>query len=167
MNMYHRGGHWSQPLTYRDTNAQWRVQEAGVVTTRYRAPLAATSSTTAEAGEVTTPPKPPPPEQTEAEMALVDNDSGIGSLHAHDEKEPTYAIAITPGMRAIVIKSGVYCDIQPVPAGSTSKDYRLKAIPFVFKGDAGVPVETARGINQNMSRISHDIPRPLLPVVED
>ncbi|KAG6434202.1 hypothetical protein SASPL_105825 [Salvia splendens] len=31
-----------------------------------------------------------------------------------------------------------YCDIQPVPAGSTSEDYRLKAIPFVLKGDAGV-----------------------------
>ncbi|KAG6397718.1 hypothetical protein SASPL_143888 [Salvia splendens] len=95
-------------------------------------------------------------------MALVDNDSGIGSLHAHDEKEPTYAIAITPGMRTIAIKSGVlavlsnfyglskecpyafleefcrYCDIQSVPAGSISEDYRLKAITFVLKGDAGV-----------------------------
>ncbi|XP_042059523.1 uncharacterized protein LOC121804038 [Salvia splendens] len=95
-------------------------------------------------------------------MSPIDNDSGIGSLHAHDEKEPTHAIAITPWMRTIVIKSGVlavlshfyglskecpyafleefcrYCDIQPLPAGSTSEDYRLKAIPFVLKGDAGV-----------------------------
>ncbi|KAG6403495.1 hypothetical protein SASPL_135718 [Salvia splendens] len=95
-------------------------------------------------------------------MALVDNDSRIGSLHAHDEKEPTHAIAITPGMRTNAIKSGVlailsnfyglskecpyafleefcrYCDIQPVPAGCTSEDYRLKAIPFVLKGDARV-----------------------------
>ncbi|KAG6401095.1 hypothetical protein SASPL_137940 [Salvia splendens] len=95
-------------------------------------------------------------------MALVDNDSGIGSLHAHDEKEPTHAIAVTLGMQTIAIKSGVlavlshfyglskecpyafleefcrYCDIQPVPAGSTSEDYRLKAIPFFLKGEAEV-----------------------------
>ncbi|KAG6416193.1 hypothetical protein SASPL_123617 [Salvia splendens] len=95
-------------------------------------------------------------------MAVVADDSGIGSLHAHDEREPTHAIAATPGMRTIAIKSGVlavlshfygllkecpyafleefcrYCDIQPVPAGSTSEDYRLKVIPFVLKGDAGV-----------------------------
>ncbi|KAG6411806.1 hypothetical protein SASPL_129890 [Salvia splendens] len=95
-------------------------------------------------------------------MALNDNDSGIGSLHAHDEREPTHAIAATPWMRTIAIKSGVlavlshfydlskecpyafleefcrYCDIQPLPAGSTSEDYRLKAIPFVLKGEAGV-----------------------------
>ncbi|KAG6401052.1 hypothetical protein SASPL_137897 [Salvia splendens] len=98
----------------------------------------------------------------EAEMAVVIDDSGIGSLHAHDEREPTHAITATPGMRTIAIKSGVlavlshfyglwkecpyafldelcrYCDIQPVPAGSTSEDYRLKAIPFVLKGDAGI-----------------------------
>ncbi|KAG6385772.1 hypothetical protein SASPL_154653 [Salvia splendens] len=150
-------------------NAQWRVQEAGVVTTRYRAALAAgaLSSTTEqltseEEGELTTPPKPPLLEEAEKQMAVVDNDWGIGSLHAHDEKEPTHAIAITPGMRVITIKSGVlavlsnfyglskkypyafleefcrYCDIQPVPTGSTSEDYRLKVIPFVLKGDAGV-----------------------------
>ncbi|KAG6405776.1 hypothetical protein SASPL_133370 [Salvia splendens] len=95
-------------------------------------------------------------------MTAVADDSGIGSLHAHDESEPTHAIAATPGMRTIAIKSGVlavlsnsyglskecpyafleefcrYCDIQPVPARSTSKDYRLKAIPFILKGDAGV-----------------------------
>ncbi|KAG6414444.1 hypothetical protein SASPL_127166 [Salvia splendens] len=138
--------------------------EAGVVTTRYLATLAATAAaeqlTSEEEGEQKVPPQPPPLEQTKAEMALVDNDSGIDSLHAHEEKEPTHAIAITPGMRTIAIKSGVlavlshvyglskecpysfleefcrYCDIQPVPAGSTS-DYRLKAIPFVLKGDAG------------------------------
>ncbi|KAG6401089.1 hypothetical protein SASPL_137934 [Salvia splendens] len=68
-------------------------------------------------------------------MALVDNDSRMGSLHAHDEKEPTHAITINPGMRTITIKSGV---LAPVPAGSTSEDYRLKAIPFVLKGVAGV-----------------------------
>ncbi|KAG6390968.1 hypothetical protein SASPL_148714 [Salvia splendens] len=68
-------------------------------------------------------------------MAPVVDDSGIGSLHAHDEKEPTHSIAATPGMRTIVIKSGV---LAPVPAGSTSEDYRLKAIPFVLKGNAGV-----------------------------
>ncbi|KAG6427681.1 hypothetical protein SASPL_111927 [Salvia splendens] len=95
-------------------------------------------------------------------MALVADNSGIGSLHVHNEKEPTHAIAATPGMQSIAIKSGVlavlshfyglskecpyafleefcrYCDIQPVPARSTSEDYRLKAIPFVLKGDAGV-----------------------------
>ncbi|KAG6416079.1 hypothetical protein SASPL_123503 [Salvia splendens] len=89
---------------------------------------------------------------------LVDNDSGIGSLDAHDEMEPTHAIAATLGMWTIAIKLGVlavlsyfyglskecpyafldefwrYCDIQPVSAGSTSEDYRLKAIPFVLKG---------------------------------
>ncbi|KAG6430890.1 hypothetical protein SASPL_108963 [Salvia splendens] len=68
-------------------------------------------------------------------MTLVDNDSGIGSLHAHDEKEPTHVIDITPGMWTIAIKSGV---LALVPAGSTSEDYRLKAILFVLKGDAGV-----------------------------
>ncbi|KAG6430854.1 hypothetical protein SASPL_108927 [Salvia splendens] len=68
-------------------------------------------------------------------MALVADDSSIGSLHTHDEKEPTYAIATTPGMRTIAIKSGV---LAPVPAGSTSEDYRLKVIPFVLKRDAGV-----------------------------
>ncbi|KAG6388987.1 hypothetical protein SASPL_150424 [Salvia splendens] len=123
---------------------------------------AAEQLTSEEEGEQPTPPKPPPFEQTETDMALVDNDSRIGSLHAHDEKEPTHAIAITPGMRTIAIKSRVlavlsnfyglskecpyafleefcrYCDIQPMPAGSTSEDYRLKAIPFVLKGDAGV-----------------------------
>ncbi|KAG6406285.1 hypothetical protein SASPL_133885 [Salvia splendens] len=95
-------------------------------------------------------------------MALVADDSGIGSQHAHDVKEPTHAIVVTPGMRTIAIKLGVlavlshfyglskeclysfleefcrYCDIQLVPAGSTSEDYRLKVIPFILKGDAGV-----------------------------
>ncbi|KAG6408272.1 hypothetical protein SASPL_131277 [Salvia splendens] len=152
MRRYQHGGHWNHPFLYRETNAHWRVQEAGLVTTRYRAALEATAA--AEQ------PKQPPPKQ--AEMALVDNDSGIGSLQAHDEKEPTYATVVTPGMRTIAIKSGVlavlshfyglskecpyafleefcrYCDIQPVPAGSTSEDYRLKAIAFVLKGEAGV-----------------------------
>ncbi|KAG6383859.1 hypothetical protein SASPL_156372 [Salvia splendens] len=162
---YHRGGHWNHPLIYRDTNAHWRVQEAGVVTTRYRAALAAAAAdqlTREEEGEQNAPPQPPPLEQAETKMALVDNDSGICSLHAHDEKEPSHAIAISSGMRTIAIKSGVlavfsnfyglskecpyafleefcrYCDIQPVPAGSTSGDYRFKVVPFVLKGDAGV-----------------------------
>ncbi|KAG6435698.1 hypothetical protein SASPL_100573 [Salvia splendens] len=165
MRRYHRGGHWNHPLIYRDTNAHWRVQEAGVVTTCYRAALKATAAeqlTNEEEGEQNAPPKLPPLEQAEANMALVDNDSRIGSLHAHDEKEPTHAIAITPGMQMIAIKLGVlvvlsnfyglsnecpysfleefcrYCDTQPVPAGSTSEDYRLKAIPFVLKGDTKV-----------------------------
>ncbi|KAG6430670.1 hypothetical protein SASPL_108742 [Salvia splendens] len=152
---YHRGGHWNHPLIYRGANAHWRVQEAGVVTTRFMAALEA-----AAAAEQNT--LPPPPERTEAEKALVADDSGISSLHAHDEKEPTHAIAATPGMRTIAIRSGVlailsyfyglskeclyafleefcrYCDIQPVQARSTSEDCRLKAIPFVLKGDAGV-----------------------------
>ncbi|KAG6397651.1 hypothetical protein SASPL_143821 [Salvia splendens] len=137
----------------RETNAHWRVQEAGVVTTHYREALEA-----AAAAEHNT--QTPPLEQ--AGMALVVDDLGIGFLQAHDEKEPTHAIVITPGMRTITIKSGVlavlshfygllkecpyafleefyrYCDIRPVPAGSTSEDYRLKAIPFVLKGDASV-----------------------------
>ncbi|KAG6403187.1 hypothetical protein SASPL_135404 [Salvia splendens] len=139
----------------RKTNTQWRVQEAGIVITRRRAALEAAAATEQKT-------QPPPPERTEAEMVVVTNDSGIGSLHAHDEREPTHAIAATPGMRTIAIKSGVlvflshfygiskeclyafleqfcrYCNIQPVPAGSTSEDYKLKAIPFVLKGDAGV-----------------------------
>ncbi|KAG6430537.1 hypothetical protein SASPL_108607 [Salvia splendens] len=109
---------------------RWLLEEeheAGVVTTRYRAALEAAA--TAEQNTQ------PPPERTEAEMTLVADDSGMGSLHAHDEKEPTHAIAATPGMRTIAIKSGV---LAPVPAGSTSEDYRLKVIPFVLKGDAGV-----------------------------
>ncbi|KAG6415925.1 hypothetical protein SASPL_123344 [Salvia splendens] len=163
--VYHRGGHWNHPLIYRDTNAHWRVQEAGVITTRYRAALEAAAAeqlTSEEEGEQNAPPKPPPLEQAKADMSHVDNNSGIGSLHAQDEKEPTHAIAITPGMRTIAIKSGVlavlsnfyglskecpyafleefcrYIDIQPVPAGSTSEDYRLQAIPFILNGDAGV-----------------------------
>ncbi|KAG6405943.1 hypothetical protein SASPL_133537 [Salvia splendens] len=147
---YQSGGHWNHPFLYRETNAHWRVQEAGVVTTHYRAALEA-----AAAAKQNT--QPPP-----AEIALVADDSGIESLHAHDEKEPTHAIAATLGMRTITIKSGVlavlshfyglskecpyafleefyrYCDIQPMPAGSTSEDYRLKDILFVLKGDAGV-----------------------------
>ncbi|KAG6389032.1 hypothetical protein SASPL_150491 [Salvia splendens] len=150
MRRYQRGGHWNHPFLYIETNAHWRVREGGVVTTRYGAALEA-----AAAAEQNT-------QQPPTEVALVTDDSGIGSLHAHDEKEPTHAIAATPGMRTIAIKSGVlavlshfyglskecpyafleefcrYCDIQPVPAGSTSEDYRLKAIPFVLKGDAGV-----------------------------
>ncbi|KAG6397526.1 hypothetical protein SASPL_143695 [Salvia splendens] len=162
MRRYQRGRHWNHPFLYRETYAHWRVQEADIVTTRYRAAQAAAAAEqlTSEEEEKNTQPKPPPPEQ--AEMALVDNDSGIGSLHAHDEKKPTHAIAATPWMWTIAIKSGVlailshfyglsnecpyafleefcrYCDIQPVPAGSTSEDYRLKAIPFVLKGEAGV-----------------------------
>ncbi|KAG6431263.1 hypothetical protein SASPL_109341 [Salvia splendens] len=93
--------------------------------------VAADQLTSEEEGEQNAQPRPPPLEQGKEEMALVDNDSGIGSLHAHDEKEPTHAIAVTPGMRTIAIKS------EPVPAGSTSEDYRLKAIPFVLKGEAG------------------------------
>ncbi|KAG6387331.1 hypothetical protein SASPL_152518 [Salvia splendens] len=155
MRRYQRGGHWNHPFLYRETNAHWRVQEVGVVTSRYRAALEAAAA----AEQIT---QPPPPEQAEAKMSLADNDSGIDSLHAHDDREPTHAIAATPGMRTIAIKSGVlavlshfydlskvcpyafreefcrYCDIQPVPAGSTSEDYRLKAIPFVLNGDAGV-----------------------------
>ncbi|KAG6397790.1 hypothetical protein SASPL_144251 [Salvia splendens] len=148
MRRYQRGGHWNHPFLCRE--AHWRVQEAGIVTPRYRAALEA-----ATAAEQNT--QPPP-----AEMALVADDSGIGSLHAHDEKDPTHAIAASPRMRTIAIKSGVlavlshfyglskecpyafleefcrYCGIQPVPAGSTSEDYRLKVIPFVLKDDAGV-----------------------------
>ncbi|KAG6393073.1 hypothetical protein SASPL_147303 [Salvia splendens] len=155
MRRYHQGDYWNHPLIYRRTNTQWRVQEAGIVITRRRAALEAAAATEQKT-------QPPPPERTEEEMAVVTDDSGIGSLHAHDEREPTHAIAATPGMRTIAIKSGVlavlshfyglskecpyafleefcrYCDIQPVPAGSTSEDYRLKAIPFVLKGDAGV-----------------------------
>ncbi|KAG6418688.1 hypothetical protein SASPL_120892 [Salvia splendens] len=166
MRRYHRGSHWNHPFIYRGTNAHWRVQEVCFVTTRYRAALAAAAAvdqlTSEDEGEQNAQPKPPPLEQAKAEMALVADDSGIGSLHAHDEKEPTHAIAVTPGIRSIAIKSGVlavlsdfyglsneclyafleefyrYCDIQPVPAGSPSEEYRLKAIPFVLKGDAGV-----------------------------
>ncbi|KAG6418594.1 hypothetical protein SASPL_120798 [Salvia splendens] len=54
-------------------------------------------------------------------------------------------IAIKPGVLAILSHFYAfleefcrYCDILPVPAGSTSEDYRLMAIPFVLKGDAGV-----------------------------
>ncbi|XP_042051469.1 activity-regulated cytoskeleton-associated protein-like [Salvia splendens] len=134
-------GHWNHPLIYRNTNAQWRVQEAGVVTTRYRAALEAAASsssveqlTSEEEGEQTTPPKPSLLKEAEKQMAVVDNDWGIGSLHAHDEKEPTHAITVTPGIREFC----GYCDIQPVLAGSTSEDYRLKAIPFVLKDDARI-----------------------------
>ncbi|KAG6424533.1 hypothetical protein SASPL_114951 [Salvia splendens] len=119
---YHQGNYWNHPFIYRRTNTQWRIQEAGVVTTRYRAAQAAAAT------EQNT--NPPPPEQAVVKMALVPDDSRIGSLHAHDEREPTHAIAATPGMRTI--------EAVPVPAGSTSEDYRLKAIPFVLKGDAGV-----------------------------
>ncbi|KAG6413889.1 hypothetical protein SASPL_126604 [Salvia splendens] len=162
----------------------WRVQEAGVVTTRYRAVLAAVDQLTSEEeGEQNAQPKPPPLEQAKAEMALVADDSGIGSLHAHDEKEPTHAIVVTPGMRTIAIKSGVlavlshfyglskecpyafleefcrYCDIQPIPAGSTSEDYRLKSIPFVLKGDAVVWLSRLpERVHQNMGRVPNDIP---------
>ncbi|KAG6433359.1 hypothetical protein SASPL_104969 [Salvia splendens] len=148
-----------------------RGHEAGVVTTRYRAALAAAASsstaeqlTSEEEGELSTPVKQeiPLPEEAEAKMVVVDNDWGIGSLHAHDEKEPTHAITVTLGIRALAVKLGVlavlsnfyglpkecpyaflkefcrYCDIQPVLAGSTSEDYRLKAIPFVLKGDVGI-----------------------------
>ncbi|KAG6387396.1 hypothetical protein SASPL_152583 [Salvia splendens] len=155
MRRYHQGDYWNHPLIYRRTNTQWRVQEADVVITRRRAALEAAAATEQKT-------QPPPLEQTEAEMVIVIDDSGIGSLHAHDEREPTHAITATPRMRTIAIKSGVlailshfyclskefpyafldefcrYCDIQPVPVGSTSEDYRLKAIPFVLKGDAGV-----------------------------
>ncbi|KAG6387297.1 hypothetical protein SASPL_152484 [Salvia splendens] len=151
---YHQGDYWNHPLLYRKTNTQWRVQEAGVVITRRRAALEAAAATEQKT-------QPLPPERTKAEMVVVTDDSGIGSLHAHDEREPTHAIAATPGIRTIAIKSGVlavlshfysfskecpyafleefcrYYDIQPVPAGSTSEDYRIKAIPFVLKGDAG------------------------------
>ncbi|KAG6394808.1 hypothetical protein SASPL_145398 [Salvia splendens] len=155
MRRYHQGDYWNHPLIYRRTNTLWRVQVADVVITRRRATLEAVAATEHKT-------QPPPPERTEAEMAVVIDDSGIGSLHAHDEREPTHAITATPGMRTIAIKSGVlavlshfyglskecpytfleefcrYYDIQLVPAGSTSEDYRLKAIPFVLKGDAGV-----------------------------
>ncbi|KAG6416315.1 hypothetical protein SASPL_123743 [Salvia splendens] len=119
----------------RETNAHWRVQEAGVVTTHYRAALEA-----AAAAEQNT--QPPPPEQAGAKMALADNDSGIGSLHAHDDREPTHAIAATPGMRTIAIN---LCRLDPDPkiTGSNTgfrleEFYRYNDIPFVLKGDAGV-----------------------------
>ncbi|XP_042029764.1 uncharacterized protein LOC121776640 [Salvia splendens] len=75
-------------------------------------------------------------------------------------------------MRTIAIKSGVlavlshfyglskecpyafldefcrYCDIQPVPAGSTSEDYRLKDIPFILKGNARVWLSRFQGLLQ-------------------
>ncbi|XP_042035173.1 uncharacterized protein LOC121781504 [Salvia splendens] len=40
-------------------------------------------------------------------MALADNDSESVLYNAHDDREPTHAIAATPGMRTIAIKSGV------------------------------------------------------------
>ncbi|KAG6401007.1 hypothetical protein SASPL_137852 [Salvia splendens] len=131
MRRYRRGGHRNHPFLYREINAHWRVQEAGVVTTRYRAALEAVA-----AAEKNT--QPPPPEQAGAKMDLADNDSGISSSHAHDDMEPTHAIVATPVMRTIAIKSRV---LAPVPAGSTSEDYRLKANPFILKGDAGVCIE--------------------------
>ncbi|KAG6399917.1 hypothetical protein SASPL_141402 [Salvia splendens] len=126
---YHRGGHWNHPLIYRGANAHWRVQRAGVVTTRYKAALEA-----AAAAKQNTQPPPPPPERTEADMNLVDNDSGIGVMtvlsHFYGlSKECPYAF---------LEEFCRYCDIQPIPPGSTSEDYRLKAIPFVLKGEAGV-----------------------------
>ncbi|KAG6424589.1 hypothetical protein SASPL_115007 [Salvia splendens] len=178
-------------VAYRETNARWRVQEAGVVTTRYRAALAAVVDadqlTREEEGEQNAQPKPPPLQQAEAEMALVADDSGIGSLHAHDEKEPTHAIVVTPGMRTIVIKSEVmvvlshfyglskecpyafleefcrYYDIQPVPAGSTSEDYRLKAIPFILKGDAGVWLSRLPegALKREITEARHEYDEPL------
>ncbi|KAG6405446.1 hypothetical protein SASPL_133035 [Salvia splendens] len=144
MRRYQRGGHSNHPFVYRDTNVHWRIQEAGVVTTRYQATLPAASAAAAEQltceeeGEQNVPPQPPPLEQAKVEMALVNNDSGIGSLHAHDEKEPTHAIAITPGMRTIAIKNSADTATSNLCRLDTSEDYRLKAIPFVLKSDAGV-----------------------------
>ncbi|KAG6414406.1 hypothetical protein SASPL_127128 [Salvia splendens] len=89
----------------------------------YSLPRSLSSWGSEEEGEQNAQPKPPPLEKAKAEMALVADDSGIGTLHAHDEKEPIHAIAITLGMRTIAIKS-------------TSEDYRLKAIPFILKGNA-------------------------------
>ncbi|KAG6405758.1 hypothetical protein SASPL_133352 [Salvia splendens] len=179
MRRYHQGDYWNHPLIYRRTNTQWRVQEAGVVITRRRALLEASAATEQKT-------QPPPPERTEAEMAVVADDSEIDSLHAHDEREPTHAIAATPGMQTIAIKSGVlailshfcgllkecpyafleefcrYCDIQPVPAGSTSEDYRLKAIPFVLKGDAGVWLSRLpEGSIRTWAEFSHEYDEPL------
>ncbi|KAG6427672.1 hypothetical protein SASPL_111918 [Salvia splendens] len=169
MRRYHQGDYWNHPLIYRRTKTQWRVKEAGVVITCRGAVLEAAAATEQKT-------QPPPPERTEVEMAIVADDSGIGSLHAHDEREPTHAIAATPGMRTITIKSGVlavlshfyglskecpydfleefcrYCDIQPVPAGSTSEDYRLKAIPFVLKGDAEARQEYDEPLGQYWDR---------------
>ncbi|KAG6418586.1 hypothetical protein SASPL_120790 [Salvia splendens] len=136
MRRYQRGGHWNHPHIYKDTNAHWRVQEAGGVTTRDRAALAATATTdqltNEEEGEQNTPPQQPPLEQAKAEMALANNDSGVLAVLSNFyglSKECPYAF---------LEKFCRYCDIQPVPAGSTSEDYRLKAIPFILKGDTGV-----------------------------
>ncbi|KAG6427888.1 hypothetical protein SASPL_112135 [Salvia splendens] len=111
-------------------------------------------------------------------MVAVDNDWGIGSLQAHDEKEPTHAIAV------IAIKSGVlvvlsnfyglskerpyafldefcrYCDIQPVPAGSTSEDYKLKAIPFVLK-DRFFPTSKTGALKREITEARQEYDEPL------
>ncbi|KAG6430527.1 hypothetical protein SASPL_108597 [Salvia splendens] len=137
-------GHWNHPLIYRNTNAQWRVQEAGVVTTRYRAALEAAASsssveqlTSEEEGEQTTPPKPSLLKEAEKQMAVVDNDWGIGSLHAHDEKEPTHAITVTPGIRAIpfVLKDDARIWLRRLPEGSirTWAEFRLIFLDRFFR----------------------------------
>ena len=90
----------------------------------------------------------------------IDDDPEIGSLNAHSDGEPPQAIVVTPGQSACDVKPhvlavlptfhgksyegpyefihefGKICKAQKRPAGSSEDDYRLKALPFVLKGEA-------------------------------
>ncbi|KAL1545199.1 hypothetical protein AAHA92_21948 [Salvia divinorum] len=91
----------------------------------------------------------------------MEDDPEIGSLNAHLSGEPAQAIVLTPGQAGIEVKNNVLavmphfygrkidnlyeflhefcklCGIQRRPAGSTEEDYRLRALPFALKGEAG------------------------------
>ncbi|KAG6416161.1 hypothetical protein SASPL_123585 [Salvia splendens] len=104
-------------------------------------------------------------------MALVADNSGIGSLHAHDEKEPTHAIAATSGMRTIAIKSGVLAvlsDFYARVGWIHIRRLQAQGYSLRFKGRCGrLAVKAARRIHQDLGRIPHDIPRPLLSSIKD
>ncbi|KAL1534771.1 hypothetical protein AAHA92_30909 [Salvia divinorum] len=131
MHRNQRFGRWNPPVNWRDTESNWRIREvANPVTTRSRLSTAVPVPSSSESeGDTETPQLIKEESDLFSDfenMANMEDDPETGSLNAHLSGEPAQAIVITPGQAGI----------ERRPAGSTEKEYRLRALPFALKGKA-------------------------------
>ncbi|KAL1559146.1 hypothetical protein AAHA92_09520 [Salvia divinorum] len=153
-------GYWSCPRFMRSAESKWRIKEfLAPVTTRSGRTLAGPVQPSFGRKEE----EDPPSEAKEVKTtmaAMNEEDPEIGSLNAHLNGEPSSAIVVSTGQAGIEVKNNVLavmphfygrridnpyeflhefcklCGIQMRPARSTEEDYRLRALPFVLKGEA-------------------------------
>ena len=169
-----RFGNWNNSSGSRNVQFRWQVKEStSTVTTRSGLttgdpfPFGSDSEEDWNSSGREDPKSSSETEHSETEeeesvdMAnLVDPDPEIGSLTAHLDVEPAYAIVSNQRQRSIDIKTNVLgvlptfsrrrnecpyeflnecnklCSIQKRPNDATGEDYRLRAVPFALKGEA-------------------------------